>query len=107
MSLYYIASVGEMYAVFKNGRQVSPAARDRTKAVDRKCALEGIEAKRSQLARQCRCLSCNNPFLSEGPHNRLCRNCRLSGRGLDNQMLGIAHGGGGGKVPAKRSRHGS
>lgn len=35
-----------------------------------------------------KCMCCPSTFTSEGPHNRLCPNCRHSVGGLDRQMVG-------------------
>ena len=107
MSLYSIEKVGEMYAVFKGDRQVSPATRDASKTVEWLRSIEALDARKASQVTRRSCLGCRGPFMSDGPHNRLCKSCRSSGRGLDNQMLGIGHGGGGSKVQAKRGRHGA
>ena len=35
-----------------------------------------------------KCMCCPAQFASEGPHNRLCPNCRHQVGGLDRQMVG-------------------
>lgn len=107
MSLYSIEKVGEMCAVFKGDRQVSPATRGASKTVERLRSIEALDARNPTLGIHRACMCCERPFLSEGAHHRLCKNCRDPRRGLDNQMLGIGHGGGGAKVQAKRGRHGA
>jgi len=53
--------------------------------------MEAIEQERRMKRRPCLC--CSAPFLSEGPHNRLCKGCR--GRSADDGYpLGYRTGGG-------------
>lgn len=66
----FIAEGSRMVAVFHNGRQVSPAARDPMK-------LEPILAEKKRIAARGgkgwrHCLTCGERFLSDGAHQRLC-----------------------------------
>lgn len=101
MSAYEIGPVGEMHAVFKGGRQVSPAARDRKLAEQRLEMLQRREARDLQDSTQRLCLCCSKPFFSEGAHHRLCSVCGKSADGLDNQMMDAGGAGSGGKVLVK------
>lgn len=43
----------------------------------RELALEALERRQRAARRKNRtCLTCQSPFLSEGPHNRMCTPCR-------------------------------
>ena len=47
------------------------------------CDTLNREKKEQAARRKRKCMCCGTPFLSEGIHNRLCRNCGRSGLGKD------------------------
>jgi hypothetical protein len=61
---------GTGYAVFDGRRRVSGP----TRRADAEAARDRLEREATSRVRACLC--CGAPFVSEGPHNRLCTACR-------------------------------
>lgn len=82
----YIGPISEgsqMLAVFRFGKQISPANRSLKKALGLQARLERIAMPDSAATRSC--MRCGKGFRSEGKANRLCGNCR--GKSFDRTML--------------------
>lgn len=86
MSGLHIRRVRDGYAVFRDEQQVSGVStRAQTEiALDHREQLE----KRRSTTRQRKCLCCDEVFLSEGPHHRLCNHHRATVGGLGREMAG-------------------
>lgn len=67
-----VGMLGSRYAVFaKDGRQLSGP----TGSVEEAEAM--LDRRRRALRQIARpCITCTKPFDSEGPHNRMCPDCR-------------------------------
>jgi hypothetical protein len=51
-------------------------------------ALDRLIAEELGKRKERKCLCCNEPFMSEGPQNRLCSRHRAAGTGLGRDMTG-------------------
>lgn len=74
---FHVRQSGYGWAVFnrRTREKVSSQVSSRRVAEDR-CDEMNREARRRRRA----CICCRSPFLSDGPHNRMCNACR---RGAD------------------------
>lgn len=64
------------------GRPVTPRAlRTRYDKLQDRAAAAPAAACRAALARERGCMTCRRPFVSAGPGNRLCDDCRDATRG--------------------------
>lgn len=73
-SRFDVKGSGRGFYVLCDGRPVGPTH-------CRKDQAESLAARlsRAQKSRPRLCLACDRPFISEGPHNRLCTSCRRLG----------------------------
>lgn len=71
MSSFTVEKEGLGWIVCKNGVKVTGAVSNRWWAEEKRDALER-DARRKLRS----CLRCRDPFLSEGPHHRMCIRCR-------------------------------
>lgn len=69
-----LAATKVHYAVFLGGQRLSRAFSQRGNALDHASSLQTrIDELRGQ---ERLCITCRAPFLSAGPHNRMCDHCR-------------------------------
>ena len=59
------------FAVFRGEEQVSGMRYDRV-SVELRCEELARAARRKRRP----CITCGKPFLSDGPHHRMCKGCR-------------------------------
>lgn len=71
---FEIVGSGEAFAVMHDGRTVS-----RTYSVVERAWAAADRLERAARSRIRRCLCCEQAFISEGIHNRLCHPCRQLG----------------------------
>lgn len=76
MQDFEVTGSGNSYAVYEAGGRVSPFCSSRDGAFS---YIPGLERKRRrETAIERPCLCCSTIILSEGPHHRLCDDCRRS-----------------------------
>lgn len=71
MSKYEVIGSGESYSVVRAGVDVAGPFANQEAALG---AADRMRKKDNTKRRNC--ISCNDEFLSEGPHNRMCDACR-------------------------------
>lgn len=76
---YHVVETGEKTEGFDKGLELRPAKRQAASATS---AVIPAFAQRPKKQRR-DCLSCRRPFVSEGAHNRMCRECRRGERIYD------------------------
>jgi len=79
--------VGVHYAVFRGKKRVSQRFTRHAAADARRLEMAEADARAGRSKRR-PCMTCKKPFLSEGPHHRMCGRCRAHGpAGLGAEML--------------------
>ncbi|MDJ0631081.1 MAG: hypothetical protein QNJ44_22680 [Rhodobacter sp.] len=69
------------YAIFHGDEQIGKSCAPLDYMLDRAWALNR-KAERARRPKNRACLTCGETFLSEGPHNRMCKSCRAKGDDL-------------------------
>lgn len=77
MSGLEVCGTGTAVYVMRDGIDIAGPFRGRKMA---ELHIDVLERKSRLLERAC--LSCRNPFLSEGTHNRMCEKCRAAAQGF-------------------------
>lgn len=80
--IFDIKRSGGTYYVMRDGVEVAGPYHNHGRAEER---LGVLEARAAKVQRKC--MTCTQPFMSEGPHNRMCKSCRTAG-GRDEYQIG-------------------
>ena len=70
-AVFTVERYGAGWAVHKDGEKVYGAVHAKWRAEEQREKLERDARKKERS-----CMTCRQPFMSEGPHNRMCGTCR-------------------------------